>query len=251
MSWSISEVARSSGVTTRTLRHYDAIGLLHPARVGGNGYRWYERPQLLRLQRILLLRELGLGLAEIASVLDGDLDQAAALRCHLGEVREARDRLDRLMSTVRRTIADLQGGPELSADDLFDGFRERLARLEERLVATYGERVRQHFTTSARRTQGWSLDDHLAAQRQGEDLMRRMVALQRAGASPGEARVLDLVAEHHAAVSRFWDADQASYINLGDVYLGDAEQRAFLDALDPELAPWLRDAMTVFATSRL
>ena len=238
-------------MTTRTLRYYDAIGLLHPAWVGGNGYRWYERAQLLRLQRILLLRELGLGLPEIASVLDGDLDQAEALRRHLHELREARDRLDRLMRTVRRTIADLQGGAELSADDLFDGFRERLARLEERLVATYGEGVRQHFTTSAHRTQDWGLDDHVAAQRLGEDLMRRLVELRRAGAAPTEARVLDLVAEHHAGVCRFWDADRASYTNLGDVYVEDVEQRALLDALDPELAPWLRAAMTVFATSRL
>nr|MDT0667634.1 MerR family transcriptional regulator [Micromonospora sp. DSM 115978] len=68
MSWSIVEVARMSGVTSRTLRHYDAIGLLPPARIGGHGYRSYDRDQLLRLQQIMLMRELGLGVAASATV---------------------------------------------------------------------------------------------------------------------------------------------------------------------------------------
>ena len=59
--WTTAQVARMSKVTSRTLRHYDQIGLLEPARVGANGYRFYEQAQLRRLQQILLLRELGLG----------------------------------------------------------------------------------------------------------------------------------------------------------------------------------------------
>jgi DNA-binding transcriptional MerR regulator len=59
--WSIQEIARLSGTTSRTLRHYGDIGLLPPSRVGSNGYRYYDEQALARLQRILLLRELGLG----------------------------------------------------------------------------------------------------------------------------------------------------------------------------------------------
>jgi DNA-binding transcriptional MerR regulator len=62
MTWSIQQVARMSGVTARTLRYYDEIGLLHPDSVGTNGYRQYERTQVPRLQHILLLRDLGLDL---------------------------------------------------------------------------------------------------------------------------------------------------------------------------------------------
>ena len=58
----VKQVAALSGVTPRTLHHYDAIGLLKPSRVGDNGYRWYDEEALLRLQQILLYRELGLGL---------------------------------------------------------------------------------------------------------------------------------------------------------------------------------------------
>lgn len=67
MTWSTAEVARISGVTSRTLRHYDAVGLLPPARIGAGGLRFYGEAELLRLQRILVLRELGLGLVRIAA----------------------------------------------------------------------------------------------------------------------------------------------------------------------------------------
>ena len=70
MAWSTAQVARMSRVSSRTLRHYDRIGLLPPARVAGNGYRYYERDQLLRLQQILVLRELGLDLDAIRRYLE-------------------------------------------------------------------------------------------------------------------------------------------------------------------------------------
>ena len=71
MEWSIQDIARRAGTTSRTLRYYDAIGLLEPSRIGSNGYRYYDQAALVRLQRILLLRELGLGLPAIAEALAG------------------------------------------------------------------------------------------------------------------------------------------------------------------------------------
>ena len=82
MAWPIAEVARMSGVTARTLRHYDEIGLLPPARIGANGHRYYEEHQLLRLQQILVLRALGVGLPEIGRVLSEQVDEVEALRGH-------------------------------------------------------------------------------------------------------------------------------------------------------------------------
>ena len=83
MDWSIQEVARLAGTTSRTLRHYGAIGLLEPSRVGDNGYRFYDERAVARLQRILLLRDLGLGIPAIAEVLAGHADDARALMNHL------------------------------------------------------------------------------------------------------------------------------------------------------------------------
>src|SRR5690606_23481375 len=94
MDWSIQDIARLSGTTSRTLRHYDDIGLLAPTRIGSNGYRHYDEHALSRLQRILLLRELGLGLPAIAEVLAGQRDNADALLGHLHWLHKEKERLD-------------------------------------------------------------------------------------------------------------------------------------------------------------
>ncbi|GHG53051.1 MerR family transcriptional regulator [Sinomonas cellulolyticus] len=122
MEWSIQEVARLAGTTSRTLRHYGSIGLLEPSRTGHNGYRYYDRSALVRLQRILLLRQLGLGLDEIARVLARDADAAPALRRHLAWLSEERDRLARQARAVEQTISALETGGPLMAEDMFEGF---------------------------------------------------------------------------------------------------------------------------------
>ncbi|THA40360.1 MerR family transcriptional regulator, partial [Streptomyces sp. A1136] len=129
MAWSIAEVARMSGVTSRTLRHYDEVGLLPPAWVGSNGYRYYEESELLRLQQILVMRELGLGLVEIGAVLAEQVDRVEALRAHHLRLVAERDRLDTLARTVGRTIAELEesrGKNDMTKinrpENLFEGF---------------------------------------------------------------------------------------------------------------------------------
>ncbi|MGU3654517.1 MerR family transcriptional regulator [Mycolicibacterium sp. A43C] len=121
MSWSIQEVARASGITARTLRYYDEIGLLAPARIGNNGHRMYERPQLLRLQQILLLRELDVDLATIREVVDAGTDLTAALEGHHRDLLAQRERLDRIAATVTATLHHLREGNEMTAETLFEG----------------------------------------------------------------------------------------------------------------------------------
>lgn len=122
MDWPIHEVARLTGTTSRTLRHYGDVGLLLPSRVGANGYRYYDEKALSRLQRILLLRELGLGLPTIAQALDGQTEHAEALGAHLEWLRSERDRIDRQIVSVRTTIDRLKGDEQLMAEEMFDGF---------------------------------------------------------------------------------------------------------------------------------
>src|SRR6476660_2951342 len=121
-SWSIAELAKLSRVSSRTLRHYDQVGLLPPAYTGHNGYRYYGQPELLRLQRILLLRELGLGLETIGEVLDGQADPVEALAVHRNWLLAERDRLDRMSRTVDATIAALRQGETMTAENIFKDF---------------------------------------------------------------------------------------------------------------------------------
>jgi DNA-binding transcriptional MerR regulator len=136
----IHDTARLAGVTTRTLRHYDHIGLLGPSRVGANGYRYYDDRALVRLQRILLLRELGLSLPEIAAILDHGVEPADALAAHLDLLRREQDRLARRITAVEHTLAALTGRGTLMADTMFDGFDH--ARYREEVEERWGRDAR-------------------------------------------------------------------------------------------------------------
>ena len=124
MDYPISTVARLAGTTTRTLRHYGDVGLLAPSRVGANGYRYYDAEALVRLQRILLLRSLGLPLPAIGEVIDAGRTDAPAstLRVHLQYLRGEQERLGRQITAVLTTVEALERGEEPMPEDMFNGF---------------------------------------------------------------------------------------------------------------------------------
>ncbi len=137
MERSINDVARLTGTTSRTLRHYDSIGVLKPSSVGSNGYRYYDDDALTRLQRILLLRELGLGLPAISAVLEGQAPHEAALRTHLQWLHREKERLDRQIVAVERTITKIEKKEPLVAEEMFDGFDH--SQYKEEVEERWGE----------------------------------------------------------------------------------------------------------------
>jgi len=120
--WSIQQLAKLAGTTSRTLRHYDEVGLVPPSRIGSNGYRYYDAGSLVRLQRVLLLRELGLGIPAIAELLQGQRDDVAALESHQHWLVTEQDRIARQLASVRDTITRIKKGEQIMADTMFDGF---------------------------------------------------------------------------------------------------------------------------------
>ncbi|HWH00608.1 MAG TPA: TipAS antibiotic-recognition domain-containing protein [Pilimelia sp.] len=252
MAWSTAQVARMSGVTSRTLRHYDAIGLLRPARVAGTGLRYYEREQLLRLQRILLLRELGLGLPAIARIVDGREDAAAQLHRHHRWLVAEGERLHRLAATVARTIEELEGGEAMDTDSLFEGFdADRQARYEAELEERYGAPVRPHIAESRRRMAERGPADEAQLAQRWASFGARLVPLIEAGAPVEDPRVQAVVAEHHVWLTHYWTPDRASYAGLGQLYVDAPDFRARFDAAHPRLAEYLRDAMACYAATAL
>jgi DNA-binding transcriptional MerR regulator len=248
---SISAVARMAGISSRTLRHYNEIGLLPPARVSANGYRWYGRHQLLRLQRVLLLRELGVALPRIAEILDGEADELAALRRHREQLAAEHDRLTRVIATVDRTIAGLTGERILSDKEFFTGLAQRRDRLRDDLVGQYGPGVHEHFAAAEAATAGWDRADYGSAAAEGHRLLSRMSGARARGVAPGDDEALVLVEEHHRAVTAIWPADAAAYHALGDLLVDDPTQRAMIAEVDPELPRWLATAVKAYAVDRL
>ena len=245
-----------TGLTSRTLRHYDAIGLVRPASTGHGGLRHYGGEELLVLQEVLVLRELGLRLDVVARVLSGERDRAEALRGHEAALRAEAERIARLADTVARTLAHLEGGTTMSeehTEQMFDGARLEAERAayEEELVGKHGDGVRAAFRQAEQRTSGWGETEYAAEAARWDVLDARFVDLLRSGEPADGERAAALTAEHHAAIARHWTPDRASYTGLGRTYVDDPRFRERYDAKDPALAQYLRDAIAAWAEREL
>jgi DNA-binding transcriptional MerR regulator len=250
MSWSIAQVARISGITARTLRHYDDIGLLEPDHVGANGYRYYEEAQLLRLQQILVLRELGLGLADIAEAIDSEPDTLAALRRQYGRLIVERDRLSRVAETVRRTIAELEGKAEMSVhinrpENLFEGFDQSQYDDEAR------ERWPEEFDRAQAKRATMTDEDMERWQREATAAMIRMAEFMAAGTPVDDPAVQDEVHQHYQGISIWWTPNRKAYKCLGQMYLDDERFKANYVKIAEGLAEYQAAAMAAYADARL
>lgn len=249
--YSISQVAKMAGVSARTLRHYDEIGLLAPAAVSSNGYRWYGRSQLRRLQRILLLRDLDVSLPQINAILAGDDGEASALRRHLVLVTAERDRLDRIAATIARTLDDLEGEDRLPDEEFFRGLDEERAQLAATLQERFGDAAASTLQIAAARTAHWTRSDYDQAAADGRELYGRLSRTRQSGVDPASPQALDIVAEHYEAVHAMWPVDPAAYHALADLIESDPQQRGVVGAEDRHLAPWLAAAIRAYAIHRL
>ncbi|MFB7844202.1 TipAS antibiotic-recognition domain-containing protein [Microbacterium sp. NPDC056052] len=249
--WSIQEIARLTGTTSRTLRHYDDIGLLPPTRVASNGYRHYDQGALLRLQRILLLRELGLGLPAIAEVVGapgagrspasgagrpgaaagpasdwkaGAEIEAAALEKHLALLRAEQTRLARQIASVENTITALREGGALMPDDMFDGFDH--TRYKDEVETRWGAKA---YADSDRWWRGLGTEGQDAWKALVADLNRSWIALAEAGADPASPEAQDVARRHVDWLTGIPGTpaygaagDRKAYvIGLGEMYVAD------------------------------
>ncbi|MFB6782892.1 MerR family transcriptional regulator [Streptomyces sp. NPDC056352] len=252
MDWPIAEVARMSGVTARTLRHYDEIGLLPPARIGANGHRYYEDRQLLLLQQILLLRALGLGLPEIGRILAEQVDEVEALRDHHRRLLAERNRLDTLAATVSRTIAELEqsrkDGTPMTAinrpENLFEGIQP----------AQYQESLRdfpEHAQEVARRVSEMTPQDVEAGQRERTAQMIRLAELMAAGHPADAESVQAEIDAQYRDLTALRTVTADEYRAIGRSCVDNDAWRAAYEAIAPGLAAYQRNAMDAYAAARL
>lgn len=246
MEWSIQDIARSAGTTSRTLRHYGQIGLLEPSRVGSNGYRYYDESALVRLQRILLLRELGLGLPAIAEVLNGQQDSAAALRTHLKLLEQERQRIGRQIESVKTTLRKTEGGEQLMAEDVFDGFDH--TQYEQEVTERWGKDAYQ------KGDQWWrSLSDaeEKAFQQRQLDIATDYGNAHLAG-KPVDGDEVQAIAQRHVEwLSITMNVTKGYFTGLGQMYVDDPRFTANYDRHGEGTAEFVRDAMKVYAEQNL
>ena len=147
--WPIKDLARATGVTSRTLRHYEQIGLLRPSRVASNGYRYYGDAEVSRLYRILSLRALELPLAAIRTALDDDTSLSAAIETHLALLEERRERTIQQITVVQHTLDAVRKGQTMSIEDVFAGFDP--SRYEAEVRTRWGDQAWERSAERRRR----------------------------------------------------------------------------------------------------
>ena len=246
MEWSIQDIARLAGTTSRTLRYYGELGLLEPSRVGRNGYRFYDQDCLVRLQRILLLRELGLSLPRIAEVLDGGRDPVTALRTHLELLKQERERIDRQIASVKTTIRKTERGEQLMADEVLDGFDH--TRYEQEVTERWG---RDAYERGDRWWRSLSETERSAFQQQQLAIARDFARARTAGV-PADCDEAQAIARRQVDWLSVTMRPTRSYVSgLGEMYVADPRFAANYDRHGAGTAAFVRDAMKIYAERNL
>ncbi len=143
MEYTISKLAKLANVSARTLRYYDEINLLKPTRINSSGYRIYGQKEVDRLQQILFFRELDVDLDTIISIMNNpEFDKTKALQSHLIDLEQKKSRLEKLIETVEKTIAHEKGEIQMSNEQKFEAFKDKLIQENEE---NYGEEIREKY----------------------------------------------------------------------------------------------------------
>ena len=281
MEYTIQEVARAAGTSSRTLRHYNKIGLLSPSRVGQNGYRFYDDRALVRLQRVLLLRGLGLGLDAIAEVLSAQdretgrtesapAAEARVLTGHLEILRAEAVSLTARIAAVERTIAALHeaapnaGGDKaasahhttqkegLMAHNIFDGFDHTQHRDE--VETRWGKEA---YAAGAAWWEGLDMTEQQSWQQRSAQLAAAWIDAAQSGVAPESPAAQQLAAQHVAwlksvpgtPAANDGESDQlAGYVlGLAEMYVADERFAANYGGLAG--AEFVRDALTTYVAS--
>ncbi|MEH6378236.1 MerR family transcriptional regulator [Streptomyces sp. KLMMK] len=252
MAWPIAEVARMPGVTARTLRHYDEIGLLPPAWIGANGHRYHEERQLLRLQQVLVLRALGLGLPEIGRILAAQVDELKALRGHYRRLLAERDRLDTLAGTVARTISALEQSGKDGTDmisisrpeNLFEGIGPaRCMKVLHDFPELVGA-IERHTST-------WSEAEIEADERERTAQMIRLAELPATGLPADADAVQAEIDTQYRTLARIRAATAEEYRAIGRTCVENEHWHAVYESIAPGLASYQRAAIEAYAATRL
>ncbi|UZX04482.1 MerR family transcriptional regulator [Arthrobacter sp. CDRTa11] len=258
MDWSIQDIARIAGTTSRTLRHYDDIGLLKPSRTGHNGYRYYNQAALVQLQRILLLRGLGLGLPVISQVLDDQADAATALAGHLEWLKQEQDRLARQIASVRQTIEAVKGGGEIMAEDMFNGFDH--TQYKDEVEERWGKDA---YARGDAWWRGMGAQEKAEWKQRSQQLGADWIAAATSGIAPDSPEAQDIARRHvqwltnipgtpaaHDAGAAGGQGTVKAYVTgLGEMYV--ADHRFGANYGGPDGAAFVRDALAVYAERNL
>lgn len=243
MTYTIKQIADIAGVSTRTIRYYDEIGLLQPANTGNNGYRHYDKSSLLHLQQILFFRELDFPLKEIQLIITrpgfGLLD---ALTNHRMSLNNRQKRLEKLIKTIDQTISAIKGETQMNAKGYFAGFDE--TQYEEEVKQRWGDTPM--YAESQKKWSSYSAEQKEAIKAEGGRLTKRMTGSD-VNTPTDDADVQTAVGEYFAYLNKyFYTCDLDFLRNLADMWVADARFAANYESVREGGAAFVREAVHLY-----
>jgi len=251
ISYTVKKLAKLSGVSSRTLRFYDEIGLLKPGYYGENNYRYYKEEQLLMLQQILFYRELGFPLREIHRIISSDdFNRIEALKSHKNILRQDLDRTKNLIKTIDKTISHLRGKVKMKDEELYYGFDSEKQKEHEKYLVEKGILTQEFLDESNAKVKNWSDKEKNAFIHDIERIMKALIVAIEKKLLPSSGEVQKLLHEHYTWLERTWTPIKESYAGLIQLYQA-PEFRKFYDERHPVLLEFMVAAMKTYAKENL
>lgn len=252
MAYTVKKLAQLSGVSIRTLHFYDEVGLLKPAYYGNNGYRFYEEPQLLKLQQILFFRELGFELEKIKKIIGrSDFDTIGSLLSHREFLQKELGRYRRLIKTIDKTIEHLKGTKVMKEKEIYKGFDPKKQKeYEQQLIDRFGEKVKETFAECERNVKNWTQADWDRSHQRFQEICKKLTQMIEHHLSTSSKEVQSVVQEHYQMLKQFWTPTKESYPEHGKLIV-ETDLRKPYEAYHPKLPEFLAEAMVIFAEKKL
>lgn len=252
MRYTVNKLAKISGLSPRTLRFYDEIGLLNPAYYGDNNYRYYEEEQLLMLQQILFFRELRFPLIDIQKIISShDFDKIEALTAHKSTLQKNLESTEMLIKTIDKTIEHLKGNVIMNETEMYAGFDAKKQKEYENYLLDYKIITEHEIKKFQEKVKHWKKEDWEIHKKEGDKLNNAFLIALGKGLQPDNPEVQAIVCKHHNWITSFWTPSKKSYIELGQLYQNHPDFRKFYETYDPELIDYIFNAIQIFAENEL
>lgn len=247
MSYTIKKFADLAGISTRTLRYYDQIGLLEPSEILKNGYRIYDRDKLLEMQQILLYREMDMSLEEIQLILrQPDFSPLAALRKHRDVLEKRRRRIDKLIQTVERTIKNIKGERSMEEKDIFGGFKEE--EYSEEAKNRWGET--DQFKESQRKWSSFSAEKKKAIKVEGGRIFEQMLGSPES--KPADQDIQDAVERYYSYLNeKFYSCERSFLAGLAEMWVADPRFSSTFEKIRTGGAEFAQTAVKIYLDNRI
>ncbi len=249
MEYTIQKLSSLAGISTRTLRYYDEIGLLKPARISSSGYRIYGQREVDLLQQIMFYRELGVNLETIKDILTSkDFNELDALKQHLVKLLAQKQQLELLIANVTKTMEYKKGLIIMKDKEKFEGFKKKLVEDNEQ---KYGKEVREKYgdkqvEESNRKMLNMTAEQYEQFEKLGQELLDVLEEALDTKDPAGELaqRCADL---HRQWLSFTWPSySKEAHAGLVQMYVEDERFTRYYDSRKPGMAKFLRDAVLIY-----